>query len=169
MWFNEKPEMNDYCADYKYEKDIINFVNTLPLQGKELFWNRCAYGACSNIMDSQDWIDMHLGILPDEKYEEYGMYSPSEIKAYKERFPICEYPVTEIFNDGSKGCWCPFGASGNYNQQIGLNISDECYYCKYFKVRETPIKEIYSEDFNDYELYMKSKLKAEELKKKFEK
>lgn len=166
-WFNEEPEYNGHSENYKYEKNIIEFVKTFSIEGQELFWNRLAYGANADEMESQDWIDMKLGILPDEKYEEYGYYSPSKIKAYKERFPTCEHPVNRIWDDNSKGCWCPFGASGNYGQKAGWNISDECYECEYYKLRETPIKDINSEDFDDYKMYIKSKMNFDKWDKKF--
>jgi hypothetical protein len=169
MWFDETPEIVDgYCAKYKYEKNIIEFINTLPIEGQELFWNRCAYGACADNMNSQDWIDMKLGILPDEVYEEYGMYSPREIKAYKERFSTCEHPVNVIYNDGSKGCWCPFGAHGEYGQKIDANISDECYNCKHYKKRETPIKEMDQNTYKKYERYINAKIHIEKYKDLFE-
>ena len=168
-WFNEEPEIIDgYCANYELEKDILEFVNLLPLEGQELFWNRCAYGACAYIMDSQDWIDKKLGILPDEKYEEYGFYSPRQIEAYKERFPNCEYSTNEIYNDSSKGCWCPFGANGEYGQIADAhNISDECYECKYYKPRETEIKDIKHEDFEDYMAYIRSNINFAKWEEKF--
>lgn len=157
-WFNEIPETDGYCAIYKYEDKIIEFANSLPLQGQELFWNGVAYGACAYTMDSQDWIDDKLGILPDEVYEEkYFMYSPRQIRAYEERFPTCEYPVNIIYDDNSKGCWCPFGAYGEYGQKISSNINDECFYCEIYKKRETPIKEMSSEMFKQYQMYMKGK------------
>ncbi|MEM5592922.1 hypothetical protein AAHH67_16150 [Niallia circulans] len=75
-WFYEEPDMDNYYTNYKYEQNIMDLVETFPLQGQELFWNRCAYGACAHSMESQDWIDDKLGILPDEVYEnEYSMYS----------------------------------------------------------------------------------------------
>jgi len=158
LWFNESPEMNDYCADYKYEENIIDLIDTFPLQGQELFWNRCASGACSYTMESQHWIDDKLGILPDEIYEnEYSMYSPRQIKAYEERFPTCEHPVNAMFDDDSKGCYCPFGASGNYNQEISPNVSDECFGCEKYKIRETPIKEMSYDTYKKYEIYIQGK------------
>lgn len=156
-WFNESPEMNDgYCADYKLEGKIINFINTLPLQGQELFWCRCSSGANATYMSSQDWIDDKLCILPDEVYEEeYGMYSPRQKNAYKERFPTCEHPVNAVFDDQSKGCYCPFGARGEYGQEAeGWNISTECFNCNHYKVREIPIKEMTYDTYKKYELYI---------------
>lgn len=165
-WFEEKPEMiDDYCADYKLEDKIIEFVDTFPIEGQELFWNRCASGACADCMDSQDWIDDKLGILPDKVYEEeYGMYSPRQIKAYHERFPTCEHPVNAFFNDKSKASYCPFGASGKYNQETDVNISSECFGCEKYKLRESQIKEM------DYEIYKKYKvyIQGREFKHLFE-
>lgn len=154
-WFNETPKIDEYVEVYQYEDNIHDFINTLPLEGRELFLNQCASGANSYVMDSQDWIDMELGVLPDEVYEEYGMYSPRQVKAYKERFPTCQHPINIIYKDGSKGCRCPFGAFGNYNQQTSDNIWGACYECPFYKERETPIKEMESDTYNKYEKYIK--------------
>ncbi|QSF43448.1 hypothetical protein [Paenibacillus tianjinensis] len=135
-WFDEDPELIDgWCEDYKYEDNIIEFVNTFPVEGQELFWNRCAYGACADTIESQDWIGMQLGILPDEVYEDYGMYSPRQIKAYKERFPVCKNTYITEYEDGSRGSSCPYGAFGDENGADGLNISSECYECSRFQER----------------------------------
>lgn len=155
-WFDEEPERGDHFVNYKFESKIIKFAESFPLEGQELFWNRCAH--TNYTMDSQDWIDDKLGILPDEVYEEeYGMYSPRQIKSYKVRFPTCEHPVNAAFNDTSKGCYCPFGASGNYNQEADINVSTECYGCSKYKLRETPIKEMDYDTYKKYELYIKGK------------
>jgi hypothetical protein len=148
---------------YEYENEILQFIEQMPLAGQELFYNRYATGADADDMEAQDWIDYKLDILPHEKCKEYGLYSPQEIQAYKERFPICQHPVNIIYEDGSKGCWCPFGAYGEYGQKVGLNICDECYECKYFKKRRTPIKYISEKDWIDYKIYYIVKLKEEEF------
>jgi hypothetical protein len=163
-WFYEDPEVKDYYEIYKHEEKIKNLINSFPIENQEYVWN----GMDGFWMERQDWIDMELGILPDEKYEEYGMYSPRQIKAYEERFPTCEHPVNVIYNDGSKGCWCPFGAQGEYGQEIGSNISEECYGCKHYKKREKPIKEMDRDTFDKYEKYMNAKIHIEKYKDLFE-
>lgn len=157
LWFDEEPEKKDYIQEYKYENNIHDFIKSLPLEGRELFENTMGSGCHGMYMEQQDWIDLELGILPDEKYEEYGMYSPSTVKAYEERFPTCENPVNITYSDNSKGCWCPFGASGSYGQTVGLNVSDECKDCEYYKKRETPIKEMSNNTYKKYEQYIKGK------------
>lgn len=152
--------------EYEYEDEIFKFVNQMPLLGQELFWNR--YSTDNYQMESQDWIDYELKILPHEKCKEYGCYSHQEIEAYETRFPICQHPANRIWKDGSKGCWCPFGASGEYGQKCGLNISDKCYQCKYFTERTTPIKDINAKDYKDYEVYYKAKLNQDKYKNRFE-
>jgi hypothetical protein len=154
---------------YEFEDEIFKYVRQMPLAGQQLFWNHYAYGACADYnMEAQDWIDYELGILPHEKCKEYGYYSPQEINAYHERFPKCQHPANEIFNDDSKGCWCPFGSHGKYGQICDTNISNQCYQCKYYTERTTPIRDILHKDFNDYEIYYKAKLNAEKYKNKFE-
>ena len=95
------------------------------------------------------------------------MYSHQEIEAYRTQFPLCEHPVNRHYKDGSCGCWCPFGAYGRENQEIDLNISDSCYECSHFKVRENPRKDIEDKDYEDYKVFVLYKNKMEKLKGKF--
>jgi len=152
--------------EYKYEDEIFEFVSKMPVEGRELFENR--YSTDSYNMESQDWIDYELDILPHDKCKEYGMYSPQEIKAYNDRFPMCQHVSNRIWNDRSKGSGCPFGASGDFNQICSINMSDECYLCEHFAERITPIKDILAEDYKDYEVYYKAKLNQDKYKSKFE-
>lgn len=161
-WFNEQPELIDgYCEDYKYEEYIESFIDTFPIENQEYVSNEYD----NYQMLRQDWIDMKLGLLPDEKYEEYHMYSPREIKAYKERFTTCNYPINIVFNNNSKGCSCPFGANGLYGQNIDTNISDECYNCQAYKIREEPIKEITYEKYKLLQQSIKGIYAFEKLQK----
>lgn len=138
-WFNEQPNIIDgYCEDYKYEDNIFEFIKTLPLEGQELFENTCSNDGYN--MEAQDYIDMKLGILPDEKYKEYCMYSPSEIKAYEERFPNCKHVEIKVYSDGSKGSKCFMSAFGDGEGNCGSNIADECYLCNYYEERTGEIK-----------------------------
>lgn len=41
-----------------------------------------------------------------------------------------------------RGSSCPYGASGDKDGNIGLNIWDSCYMCTHFKPREGDIKVI---------------------------
>lgn len=126
--------MKEYCENYLYEEDIVNLVNTLPIQGQELFNNTCSSGACSYFEEPQDWIDIQLKIAPDEIYKKYNMYSPSEIKAYEERFPNCKHVYKKVYPDESAGCYCNYGASGSSDGSASeYNPSTECYYCKHYE------------------------------------
>jgi hypothetical protein len=156
-------------TEYKYENEIFAFFKALPIEGRELIYNRYPSGwNADHILEPQDYIDYGLGILSHEKCKEYGMYSHQEINAYKERFPICQHPVNKIYSDDSKGCWCPFGANGAYGQKCGLNISQDCYECSYFIERTTPIKDISDNDYNHYKIYYIAKINADKYKEKFE-
>lgn len=137
-------ENGDYDMDgehYEYEDEILNFVNQMPLAGKELFWNHYADGAFADCnMDAQDWIDYELGILPHEKCKEYNLYSPQEKQAYKDRFPNCKHVEINVYSDGSKGSSCFRNAFGDGEGNCGLNISDKCYLCDFFEERDGEIK-----------------------------
>ena len=162
-------EYNMMQLSYKYEKEILDFINQMPLSGQELFYAKFGKGINKNLMKGQDWIDYTLGILPHEKCKEYGYYSPQEIQAYQERFPICEHPANRIYDDESKNSWCPFGAIGEYNQKCYENGKDDnCYKCEYFQERITPIRDIMECDWKDYEVYYKCKINENRYRKMFE-
>ena len=167
-WFNEKETMDGYIETYQHEEKIWNLVNSLPLEGQELFNNRFENDRWCYI-EPQDWIDYQLDELPHEKCKEYSLYSPKDIEAYKNKFTTCEYVTNVVFNDGSKGSWCPFGAMGEYGQKVDANgnLSDECTDCKYYKTRETSIKEIKGKDLSDWESYMIARLNIDEYERKF--
>ena len=129
--------------EYEFDKEMMNYLDSLPVQGKQLALNEFSFGSNADYkMEAQDWIDYELGILPHKKCKEYCLFSCDEIKAYKERFPICAYPVNIVYKDGSIGCRCPYGASGKKDQELG-HISEECYKCDYFTKRVSEIKTVY--------------------------
>lgn len=156
--FGEHPTYSEYWEEYKLEDYIHNFIKELPTQGRELFENSCARGWTVDTIDSQDWIDIDLKIADDNTYKKWGFYSPSEIKAYENRFPTCANIYRKEYSDGSAGCYCPFGASGNSDGSCGINISDECYYCKNYKRKEDDNIEVIKESSLN-----KSKLKKVEM------
>lgn len=164
-------ESEQFGEKYKYEKEICQFIEELPLEVQELIWNKYSHGACADYyMDSQDWIDFQLGMLPHEKCKEYGCYSPDEERAYEERFPTCQHPIEVIYDDGSHGCHCPFGAFGKCEDgivSVDLNIWTECYGCNYYKQRTTPVMRINSDDEADYNLYLEYQLNKDRLEEKF--
>lgn len=160
IWVNESPVIeNGYVENYKYEDKLWNFVNSLPLLGRELFENQCADGAGCHPIDSQDWIDIELGVAPDSLYKEYDMYSPSEIKAYEDRFPTCENVYLKTYADGSKTSVCRYGASGNEYGECSRNISIECYTCKRYSKKGFDILEKEDKDL----VLNKSNIKKIEL------
>lgn len=134
---------NMYDDSYLYDNEMSGYLHNLPLEGQELVFNRNSYGACAGYnMDSQDYIDFELDELPHKKCKQYGMYSPQEKAAYKERFPNCECVKINKYKDGSQGSSCPYGASGDKNGDVSLNIWNSCYMCTHYKPREGDIEVI---------------------------
>ena len=167
-WFNETETMDGYVETYEHEEKIWDLISSLPLESRELFEN--SFDSHAWQMEPQDWIDYSLDELPHEKCKEYALYSPKDIEAYKTRFTTCEHVVNVTWDDNSNGSWCPFGVNGSYGQKIDEhdNVHDECTDCKYYKLRESAIKEIDGEDLREWETYMVAKLKVDEYKYKFE-
>lgn len=134
---------NMYDDSYLYDNEMSKYLHNLPLESQELVFNSNSYGACANYyMDSQDYIDFELDELPHKKCKQYGMYSPQEKAAYKERFPNCECVKINKYKDGSQSSSCPYGAHGDKNGDVGLNIWDRCYMCTHYKPREDDIEVI---------------------------
>jgi hypothetical protein len=156
-WCNECPSyINEYCEDYKYEDNLYELINSFPLENQEKIYNNGTFGGYS--IPTQDWIDIQNGIeLSDEKYKEYGIYSPKEIQAYKERFPTCDEPMNVIYEDGSKVCRCVCGAFGSYGQELGLNIDKNCYKCKWYSLRKKPIQDVTSTVFEQFKIFTEGK------------
>lgn len=155
VYDSEEDREYDY-AHYIHEDKIFEYFNSLPVEGQQFVWNEFHNDGYQ--MEPQDWIDYKLGILPHETAKEYGLYSNQEIAAYKEQFPKCKWPVNRIYSDGSKGCWCPFGAHGEYGQEVGMNISDECYQCEHYRKREKEdkIKDIPDDEYLDYQILVRA-------------
>lgn len=129
--------------EYEFEDEIFNFINQMPLAGQELFWNRYKNGD-RYPMEPQEWIDYELDILPHEKCKEYGMYSPQEREAYKDRFPKCKHIKLKVYNDGSSHTMCFRNAFGEKDGSCNKhNISNECYMCDSFEERTEDIKTVY--------------------------
>ena len=154
----------EYHESYEYEDEIFAFIETLPVEGRELFFNR--YSTDNYRMDSQDWIDYELGLLSHEKCKEYGRYSPQEEQTYQERFPICEHVTLRVYKDGSKGCRCFFGAFGNKDGSAkGHQTQSNCYECTHFELRDG---EIMTVDMKLFEIHT-IKRQMEDLSQKLEK
>lgn len=142
LWVGEQPEMIDeYCEDYKYEQNILDFINELSLESQELFFNSFDREGAYE-MDAQDWIDYKLNILPHEKCKEYGLYSYEEKQAYKERFPTCGQVYLQVYEDESSSCKCNNGAYGNKDGTCN-HIWTGCYLCSAYSPKESVMRTEY--------------------------
>lgn len=138
-WFNESPNCNEYWEDYQYEDNISEYIKSLPIQGQELFENQISYGACAYTIESQDWIDMELGVAEHEVYKNYGMTSPSELEVYNKRFPTCARVFVKKYADGSGDRRCNFGAYEDFGKS-------SCYHCRYYEHKDIDHIEVVKED-----------------------
>lgn len=126
--------------EYKYETNIEKYVKTFPVEGQELFFNRTMEGAFYEPLPSQDWIDIELGVAPDEVYFKNRLYAPSEIKAYHTKYPTCGMVYNKIYSDGSMGSECFCSAHGDFGGKCGINICSDCCNCSYYQPRVGEIK-----------------------------
>jgi len=168
IWWNleivksySEDNMMEY--NYKYEQEILDFINNMPLAGQELFYARFGKGINCDSMQGQDWINYGLDKLSHEKCKEYGYFSPEERNAYYEKFHICNKVRIVIYNENEeckennnhKESRCPIGAFGNEDgTSKNHKPHHQCYECKMFEVRdsESEIEVMNKEDFEIYEL-----------------
>lgn len=143
---------------------LMNIIDSFTLEGQEKIHNSGA----NAYLPPDIWIKLQKGELTDEEYEQYGMYSPTTIRLYEERFSTCNHPINKIYANGSKGCGCVFGTFGDYGQKPGTNISEKCAKCQHYVERYEPIKEMTSDEFSLYERYYIGKMNYLNLKEKFE-
>jgi len=167
---NIQDKDNWYSLRYKYEKEILDFVNKMPIEGRELFYARFGNGANADLMSGQDWIDYVLDILSHDKCKLYGCFSTDEIKSYEKRFPICDKVKNIIYKCEHENknyivlkLRCPFGVDDTQTQS-------QCYECRLFVERNGEIEIMDKEDFEIYELQIKLELKIllKELKNRKE-
>ena len=167
IWWNLEivktyTEYEQMQLNYKYESEILDFINKMPLSGQELFYARFGKGINCGSMQGQDWIDYGLDKLSHEKCKEYGYFSPEERKAYYERFHVCDKVKIVVYEDDEnnkennhKESRCPFGVFGNEDgTSEGHKPHHQCYGCKMFEVRDSgkEIEIMNKEDFEIYEL-----------------
>lgn len=67
-WKFDVIKTSPYEEAYLHEDDIKKFVESMPIQGRELFWNSCGSDKDElPIMDPQEWIDYNL-VDENERY-----------------------------------------------------------------------------------------------------
>lgn len=139
IWSMEALDEDDrYDNSYLYDNEMSSYLHNLPLESRELVFNRNLNGYSN--MNPQDYIDYELDELSHKKCKQYGMYSPEEKAAYKERFPNCECVKIKKYSDSSQGSRCPYGAFGDKDGNVGLNIADECYMCTHYKPKRGEVE-----------------------------
>lgn len=141
--------------EYKYEKDILDFANELPVAGRELFFNRYAEGFNTYTMEPQDWIDYECGRLSDKKCKEYGLRPKSHWEVIRDRLLTCQHVANITYEDGSYGITCLLD-----------RVYTNCVTCKYFEEKICDIQ-VDSDELEDFNIYYIAKIKHEEFKYRF--
>jgi len=125
----------DGCeVDFNLCDDCLReLIDSFTIEGQEKVIN----SGSNQYLSSEDWIRLHNGEMSDEEMEENHMYSPRQIKAYEERFPVCSNVKIIVYNDESSGARCPYGASGDKDGSTrNGNGDNHCFGCESFKERE---------------------------------
>lgn len=118
---------------------LSEFISSFVLEGQEKVDN----SGSNCYLPTEVWLKEKRGELTDEEYEEWGMCSPRQEKAYKERFPVCNNVKIKAYKDGSRGSNCSRGASGDGEGKCRIDVSDECFGCTVFKQRKGEIEVFY--------------------------
>lgn len=73
IWNMKLLDDNDiYNDSYLYDNEMSSYLHNLPLESRELVFNRNSYGACADCnMKPQDYIDYELDELPHNKCKQY--------------------------------------------------------------------------------------------------
>jgi hypothetical protein len=112
---------------------LTEYIKSFTLEGQEKVFN----SGSNEYMSKEDWIAYHKGEMTDEEIELLDICSPRQIKAYEERFPICDKVNKIIYDDDSKNCHCKFGAFGNDDGSTeGHQPYDDCFECDMFNPRK---------------------------------
>lgn len=113
---------------------LIEFIDSFTLEGQEKVLN----SGSNWRMPSGDWIREAKGEFTDEDYESYGMYSPRQIKAYQERYPVCNKVVIyETTTNGDVASECICGAFGDGKGDAFNDYAcTECFGCIFFEERK---------------------------------
>lgn len=135
-WLNEKPSFpfgDNITEDYQYEDKIQDFIDKLPLEGQELFWNHYAKGFSANTKDRVDFLAIESATASDEIYKKYNMFTPNEMKMSKERYPTCANVIDVKYSDNSRGNRCILhNILGNINSKSNY-YNTKCNTCKDYK------------------------------------
>lgn len=143
-WVNEEPYVINSYNYYKFESNILNFINSLPIESQELFFN--TFAVKYECLPQQTWIDYKLNLLSYTECKQYGLISMEEKKAYK-HFERCnKVTLTIDIKDGISYSQC-----NNYDYLFTIgdkngkcfneySYNPKCYICKNYKKRKNNIK-----------------------------
>ena len=175
IWtFNTIKDKDNYTI-YANEKEIEDYIYSLPIETQELVFNTNAWGAfADDMMEPQDWIDYKIGILSHEKCCNYGLISKHMIEEFTDKYPRCEHVINISYNDGQVSSCCFNGSHGLKDGKIDKNDIKKnsqvgkCWNCEYFKERTSPYFLIdYFKDYKYYKIQKEYEVNQEKIKKLF--
>ena len=138
-------DFDETFEEYLYEKEMFDYIHKLPIEGRELVYNRVERGRHRRDIDPQEWIDYHLGEASYEVCKKNYWVYKGEIEAYRERYEKCDHVVDIIYKDVSGGSHCLINptVSGKRGGKCGASYG--CYECKYFKERKGEVRVVKQE------------------------
>lgn len=132
-WFNQDEEALELAELCQIEQAIGDYMNQQSPQARELFYNQTSEDW---VMDSQDWIDIELGVAEDDVYTRNGLIPISVLTGFLERFPTCEH-VYFHEEAGIQCSTCHRGVMGTpQGTPDGLNFYTQCASCEDYQLRE---------------------------------
>ena len=138
-------DFDETFEEYLYENEMFDYIHKLPIEGRELVYNRVERGRHRRDIDPQEWIDYHLGEASYEVCKKNYWVYKGEIEAYRERYEKCDHVVDIIYKDVSGGSHCLINptVSGKRGGKCGASYG--CYECKYFKERKGEVRVVKQE------------------------
>jgi len=151
-WLELEVLKNETKSQYLHEKEILDYVSKMPAAGRELFFNRFAFGLNVPYVTTIDWLEQHED---DDK--------ASKLEYTGDSFKECEEVYHVKLPDGKTYKKCPFGEIETTHESEHLS----CNTCAHYKQRELPIRCILLENEHQYcELRLKELMLAASKQKK---
>lgn len=159
-------DFDETFEEYLYENEMFDYIHKLPVEGRELVYNRVGKGRHRRDIDSQEWIDYHLGEASYEVCKKNYWVYKGEIEAYREKYEKCDHVADIIYKDGSGGSHCLIYPTVHGKRGGKCGGSYGCYECPYFKERKGDVR-VFKHD-SDIELGVKDNIDEIESKEKIE-
>lgn len=148
-WLELEVIGNDKNKRYLFEGEILSLIAGFPLEGRELFFNRFAYGPSVPYRSTLAWLKEETKRSIDtQATEQQAEYADI---GYYNRFEKCKEVINVKMPDESVISRCPFGEIGKEDAKpFSENCEDKCSQCMQFTPRTMQLRTIPYANMNEY-------------------